>query len=104
MCERCKEIASQIPKSLITAIEVHRAELVEILVEINKALNSGEEKHGFRSKSYDEETLGVAFGGYVCGFLIGTSVMENPDIAVAASFFGQGITHGNAIVGARQKH
>lgn len=101
MCEKCKERAARIPKNVITAIEAHKAELLEVLADINDAANPEIDK-----KKLTREEAGMLFSTYVIGYILGLSGANKTmaDDHSSVDLFIDGVQAGADILNSREVH
>ena len=107
MCQTCKARAAKIDPSTITAIDAHRAEIIDAMTQINNRLNTdlmANARANGDPKAPDQD-FGMMFAPYVLGFLIGQVKNMNPMAADnCIDLLAKGISDGAAVIGAREVH
>lgn len=107
MCQTCKARAAKIDQSTITAIDAHRAEIIDVMTQINNRLNAAEmaNARALGDPKTPDQDFGMMFAPYVIGFLIGQVKNMNPMAADSCIYLlAKGISDGAAIIGAREVH
>lgn len=104
MCEECRKRAALIPQGTITAIEAHKAELIELLAEINDAANHEVNKETLESGHVTRELLGSLFAPYVIGYIIGMTGANPKNDPYMVGLFVEGIQNGADILNSREVH
>ena len=95
MCEECRKRAARIPQGTITAIEAHKAELIEILVEINNAANPEHNEEALEGGHLTRETLGACFAPYVIGYILGQQSIDANSKVDCATLIMTGVQAGS---------
>lgn len=103
MCEKCRERAARIPKDVITAIEARRAELIELLAEINDAANDDINKEAMKIGA-TREGLAIGFAPYIAGYLIGQQRMNPQSKVMYAALISDGLQHGADLLNSENLH
>ena len=78
MCEECSRIAAKLPKDTVTAIEAHRAEIIDMMTEINSASNRAAIDQAMDEEGNTEADLAILFSPYVIGFICGWIMRSFP--------------------------
>lgn len=108
MCQECKRRAAQIPPDVITAIEAHRAEIIDVMTMVNSHANPEEiartRADQPNSKTTDAD-MALVFAPYAVGFLIGQINGITTDSADdCMALLSKGISDGAAYRGSRGVH
>lgn len=90
MCEKCKEQAARI----VTAIEAHKAELVEVLADIAEALASGDYEEAIEAGLATREGMGIRSGPFIIGYLLGNQRMDPVSKVEYAAMINAGLQAG----------
>ena len=107
MCQTCKKRAAMLHHDTTTAIEAHRAEIVELFTQVNNQANGdlvAKTRAAIQEGITDEE-FALLFSPYIAGFILGSTGLMNPSRAdQMIAIFAGALGDGAAYVGAREVH
>lgn len=106
MCQTCKNRAAKIDPAWIVAIDAHRAEIIDVMTQINNRLNADQIANARANgdATVPDGDFGLVFAPYVIGFLIGQVPMNTVTADICMELLANGISDGAAYFGAREVH